>query len=82
MDILYYKLIISSFLILIGFLSILGAKSNVKALVDPPEELWLFWGPSFFQKFGGSKGAKFFSYTMGVIVMCLGLKILWEAIQT
>lgn len=81
MDNFYYKLILGGFLVLIGLLFIIGTKRNVKFFVDPPEELWLFWTPSFFKKFVDPEGAKIISYIMGTIGMGLGLKVLWELIK-
>ena len=66
-------LIIGGFSLLVGLLIILGTKNNVKAFVDPPEELWLFWAPSFMKKFVGPEEAKIISYIMGILGTCVGL---------
>jgi hypothetical protein len=67
-----------------GFSEILtidGTRKGLKALVDPPEELWWYWPPSLAKKLGDSEDAKATSYILGISWTCLGLFWLWEAID-
>jgi hypothetical protein len=79
------EIIISNWVFGVGFcffgiLTIDGTRKDLKALVDPLEELWWYWPPSLAKKLGDSEDAKAASYLLGIIWTCMGLFWLWEAV--
>ena len=78
---LIFEIILSKWVFGVGFcffgiLTIDGTRKGLKALVDPPEELWWYWPPSFAKKLGDSGDAKAISYVLGISWTCLGLYML------
>jgi len=81
MEILYSYLIFGGIFCLIGILAIIGAKNNHAFLVDPPEEIWLCWPPSFAKKIGGPRAAKYMTYFLGLLITYWGIEMLWKAVS-
>ncbi len=65
----------------IGFLLVYGGYKRWKFLVDPPENLWLFYSQSFAKKFYGSEDARGVAIFIGVIIFCFGLYFAWGTLK-
>ncbi|MBC8285055.1 MAG: hypothetical protein H8E32_14675 [Nitrospinae bacterium] len=59
--------------VLIGFLLIFGTVKKWEIIVDPPEDLWLFYSNSALKKFCGKEVLPPFNYFFGAMALFFGI---------
>jgi len=66
--------------IILGAGLVIGAARRWSWLVDPPEEYWFVYSQSFIKKLFGTRVLLFFTYTMGLLTIAVGIYVLVKGI--
>lgn len=65
----------------IGTAFLMGAIKKWKFIIDPPEDLWMFYSQSFVKKFFGKEILILQTYFWGVVGILVGLYCIYKVVN-
>ena len=82
----YYKEIITYLIVIIAgfsfaYILIIGTIKKWEFIVDPPEELWLFYSNAALKKFFGKEVLIPINYFFGAMALCMGVLGIYKILE-